>query len=335
MNTTRVILWVCAGAVMAGAYAGYVVVFARPMAAAKARLAQSEDRLGDLDARLRDGRSVKKELTGFAGKTLGKAVDAVSHQYSASLRQLAERNGLTRVVVTHREPESQMNPLTKASGIRPEAVKKVLRGRPDFQLMRGTVTGQGTLEQVLRTMAEVDAQTWCRIDSFTLTPMERGEKFTIDMGVSAPMLSDLVTSEPAEIALPGARDDAGFVLSAITTRNVFLDPKKPVTEQAPVVVAADPPKGPVTAPVPDSALPPPPPPYAEWKLTGVVVSHGTGVQVFMSNTRTNAKVTVLQGAKVEDAILVDGLGEVAVFEIAGAKFRVRINQTLAEREPVG
>lgn len=335
MNALQVVKLVAAGVVLAGAYAGYQVVYAGPMSQAKAKLAQAEDRLDQLDARLRDGRSVKRDLTGLAAKTLGKAVDAVSHQYSASLRQLAERNGLSRVVVTHRDPESQMSPLTKASGIRPDSVKKILRGRPDFQLMRGTVTGQGTLEQVLRTMAEVDAQSWCRIDSFTLTPMDRGEKFTIDMGVAAPILADLVTAEPAEIALPGARDDAGFVLSAITTRNVFLDPKKPAPEQAPLVVTAEPPKGPDAIPAPQPTLPAPPPPYAEWKLTGVVVSRATGVQVFMSNVRTNAKVTVLQGAKVEDAVLVDGTGEVAVFEISGAKFRVRINQTLAEREPVG
>jgi len=321
--------------VLVAAYAGYQWMYVGPMAQAKARLVESEDRLDELEQRLRDGRGVKKELSGLAEKTLGKAVDAVSHQYSASLRQLAERNGLSRVVVSHREPESQLSPITRVSGIKPESVKKILRGRADFQVMRGNVSGQGTLEQVLRAMAEVDAQSWCRIDSFTLTPMERGERFTIEMGISAPMLADLVKAEPTEIALPGARDEAGFVLSAITTRNAFLDPKKTQAEQPPVVVASESPKGPDVAPEPGPVLPPPPPPYAEWRLTGLVVSRASGVQAFMSNVRTNAKVTVLKGAKVEDAVLVDGSGEVAVFEIAGAKFRVRINQTLAEREPVG
>lgn len=336
MSLSRSLKLAGLGVALVGAYLGYQIVYATPMAEAKQRLASAEDRLNELDNKIRDGRSIKKDLQSIASKTLGKAEDSVSHQFSACLRQLAERSGLSRVVVTHRDPEKQPNPLTKATGIRPESVKKILRGRPDFELMRGTVTGQGSLEQVMRAMAEVDAQPWCKIDSFTLTPAAGGEKFTIELGVSSPLLADLLTTEPKEILLPTATEGAGFVVAAITSRNVFVDPKKPpAADQPPVVVAADPPKPPSDSTPANPPLPPPPPPYADWRLTGVVVSRVTGVQAFLSNTRTNSKLTVLRGAKVEDAVLVDASGEIAIFEIAGAKFRVRINQTLAEREPAG
>lgn len=332
---TRIAAIAGAGAGLTAAYFAYDLVYARPVAEANARLLAAKAGVTELEDKLRESKQVKKELAEFASRTLGRAPDTVSHRYTAGLRAVFERCGLGRVVVTHREAEKVLSPLTKLTGVRPEDLKKRLRANPDFQLLRGTVTGQGTLEQVTRAIAEVDAQAWCVIDSVELRPVgKEGEKFTVDLGVSAPLAPDLLDKEAPEPVLEVQKPESLWAVQAIVARNAFASGKKVAAAPPEVVKPADPPAPPAQpAPAPGSPLPPPPPPYAEWKLTGVIVGGRSGLQALFSNTRTNASVTVLKGAKVEDAVLVDGGGEMAVFEIGGARWRVRINQTLAERTP--
>lgn len=333
---TRILALLGLGVALAGTYYAYLVVYARPVAEARERLKTATDNVESLRDKLRDAHAVRKELDQFAKNTLGRAPDAVSHRYTAGLRAIAERNGLSRVVVTHRDAERVPSPLTKITGIRPEAVKKKLRETPDMLALAGTLTGQGSLEQVTRVLAEVSAQPWCMVESIALRPMgKEGERFTIDLGVVAPLTPDLLTSELPEPALVKERPESAWAMQAIVARNPFRAEQKVAQGSKPTeVVQPPPPTAPATpANPPGTPLPPPPPPYAEWKLTGVVVGSRTGVQAMMSNSRTNATVTVLCGAKVEDATLVDGTGEAAVFEIQGAKYAVRINQTLADRTP--
>ena len=68
-------------------------------------------------------------------------------------------------------------------------------------------------------------------------------------------------------------------------------------------------------------------------MTGVALGR-TGAQAFVLNTRTNETRTLLEGAVLEDAKLVGVEGERALFEIAGAKFTVAIDSTLAARQPL-
>ena len=306
-----------------------------PIDDARQRLASSELSVADLREKLRDGKAVRRDMTEAVQRTLGKVPDTVSHRYVASLRTIAERVGMTKVVVTHRDAEKVMSPLTKTTGVRPEDMRKRLRATPDFLLLRGTVTGEGSLEQVTRAMAEVDAQKWCMVESVSLRPVGKGgERFSLDLGVAAPLLPDLMEKEVAEPELVKERPEASWAMQAIVARNPFKSLPK-VAAATPTEVIVPQPVGttPTAAPAAEGLLPAPPPPYAEWKLTGLVVGVRTGVQAMMSNTRTSATVTVLKGAKVEDAVLVDGGGETAVFEIGGARFRVLVNQTLADRIP--
>ncbi len=309
-------------------------MYQTPMAEARKRLASAELGVSDLREKLREGKTVRRELTDAVQRTLGKVPDTVSHRYVAGLRTIAERVGLAKVVVTHRDAEKVMSPLTRTTGVKPEDMRKRLRATPDFLLLRGAVSGEGTLEQVTRAIAEVDAQKWCQIESMSLRPVGKGGmRFALDLGVAAPLLPDLLEKEGPEPELVKERPEASWAMQAIVARNPFrAEPKVAAAQPTEVVQpAAEQPASAENPPPP--LLPPPPPPYAEWKVTGLVVGSRTGVQVMMSNTRTNATVTVLRGAKVEDAVLVDGGGETAVFEIGGARYQVRVNQTLAERVP--
>lgn len=320
---------------LGGLYFTYEVMYARPMAAARTKLIAAQGAVDELNDKLRDERGIRKEIKEAAKKTLGFKQDQVEHRFSAGLRRLAERNGMTRVVVTQKEFEKAPNPLTRSVGMRPDSVKKALVKTPDFWILKGSVRGTGSFDQVLKAMAEIDAQPWVRIESFQLRPLSKeADQFSLDLEVAAPWVRDWLSEELADPELLEERPQVGWARRAIVARNAFRD--------APVVVAATPPivVKPVDAPAnngggtaPAAPLPPPPPPYNEWLLTGVVIGRTTGVQAFLSNTRTSQTMTVLKGARVEDAILVDGAGESATFEIGGQRFTVRINQTLADRKP--
>lgn len=333
-SRTRIVVLVAI--LIAGVVGGWSwrTMYQTPMEDARKRLATAELSVSDLREKLREGKTVRRELTEAVQRTLGKVPDTVSHRYVAGLRTIAERVGLAKVVVTHRDSEKVMSPLTRTTGVRPEDMRKRLRATPDFLLLRGAVSGEGTLEQVTRAIAEVDAQKWCQIESMSLRPVGKGgTRFSLDLGVAAPLMPDLLEKEGTEPELVKERPEASWAMQAIVARNPFKSETKVAVAQPtevvkPAVEQATP-AGNTTPPI----LPPPPPPYSEWKVTGLVVGSRTGVQVMMSNTRTNATVTVLRGAKVEDATLVDGGGETAVFEIGGAKYQVRVNQTLAERVP--
>jgi hypothetical protein len=331
--------WILIGLFAAFAVLGYLAwltMYHRPMQEARERLTSAEVSVRDLSDKLREGKVVRRDLAEQAARTLGKSLDTVSHRYTAGLRAIAERNGLGRVVVTHREPERVMSPLTKTTGVRPEEMRKRLRATPDFLLLRGTLSAQGTLEQVTRTLAEVDAQAWCRIDSMAVRPLTKeAERFALDLGVSAPLMPDLLAAENPEPELVKERPESSWAQQAIVARNSFrAEPKVAAAPTPPVVVNPEPTPSPGATPTqPESPLPAPPPPYADWRLTGLVVGARTGTQAMLSNTRTNATVTVLRGGKVEDATLVEAKGETAVFEIGGSRFEVRVNQTLADRVP--
>ena len=331
----RILSLVAGLAVCVGGFWTWQSMYQAPIDEARRRLTSAELSVSDLREKLREGKAVRRDMTEAVQRTLGKVPDTVSHRYVAGLRTIAERVGMTKVVVTHRDAEKVMSPLTKTTGVKPEDMRKRLRATPDFLLLRGTVTGEGTLEQVTRAMAEVDAQKWCLIESVSLRPVGRGgERFALDLGVAAPLLPDLLEKEGTEPELVKERPEASWAMQAIVARNPFRAAPK-VAAAAPTEVITPAPAGetPTATPPAENLLPPPPPPYAEWKLTGLVVGVRTGVQAMMSNTRTSATVTVLKGAKVEDAMLVDGGGETAVFEIGGARFRVHVNQTLADRVP--
>jgi hypothetical protein len=331
--------WILIAAFAVMGVLGYLVwltMYHRPMQDARERLSAAEVSVRDLSDKLREGKIVRRELAEQSARTLGKSLDTVSHRYTAGLRAIAERNGLGRIVVTHREPERVMSPLTKMTGVRPEEMRKRLRATPDFLILRGTLNAQGTLEQVTRTLAEVDAQVWCRVDSIALRPLTKeAERFSLDLGVAAPLLPDLLAAENAEPELVKERPESSWAMQAIVARNSFrAEPKVAAAPSPPVVVNPEPAPTPGTPTTqPESPLPPPPPPYADWKLTGLVVGARTGTQAMLSNVRTKETVTVLRGAKVEDATLVDARGETAFFDIGGVRFEVRINQTLADRVP--
>lgn len=311
------------------AWRAYDSIYATPRDALQARITAAQSGIEKLQDELDRGVTVNDELRRLAATTLGKDLGLVAHRFRAGVTRVAESAGLARVVVDQGQPTAERNPLINVAN-QPEALKRLLRGSTDFQVIRGSLRGSGDLASCLRTLASLHVQPWIhRVEGFSLEPAGRERAyFELRVDLATLYMPDLATDavEPELVPIPEGVEP---VYMAIAERNVFRRPPPPTPDapQAPVQVAraSDP------APPPAAAVFPA---YEEWRLTGIFVG-GRGPEAFLVNTRSGQRLTVEKGARVLDAIFVEGDGETAVFELDGRRFEVTNGETLASRRPRG
>lgn len=114
-----------------------------------------------------------------------------------------------------------LSPLTKVAGVKPEDLKKRLLGprRRRFPASAGDGDGAGTLEQVTKAVAEVDAQGWCVIESVELKPAgKEAERFTVELGVAVPPDPDLLEKEPPGAVLAAQTPESSWAVQVIASR---------------------------------------------------------------------------------------------------------------------
>jgi hypothetical protein len=230
------------------------------------------------------------------------------------------------IVIDTFQPREEENPLTRSKGV-PPTVKKLLNADPDFIALRASVKGVGTLEQVSRCIAVIQAQPWLhRVDSFAVRPLgKERERFELRLDVASLFMPQWVPKDLPDPVVAQVGEDGAQYAAAMAARNVFRraqPPDKPIAEAA--------------APV-DPAVPAPPvvfPPYEDWALSGVM-SGRSGLSVVMVNRKSGESLAVRPGERVLDAVLIGGSGERAVFEIGGQRFELSNGETLASRRPIG
>lgn len=289
-----------------------------------AQIEQSRRAVRDLEERTEDRPRVVKRLRELAAGTLGKQQDLFEHRLRTGLNRVGERAGLASIEINHGSPAPAVNPLTtinqKNAGT---SLRRALRGKPDFLVVRAQIKGEGTIEAALETIATLQAQPWIqRVEGFTLRPRGPGGRFELRVDVASLFAPDLASADSPEpvIAPPTARHEN--LWRAVLAKNVFMPlPKADERASAPAHVLA------VTP------LPPPRAPYEEYRLTGVVKS-SQGVVAFLLNTRSGERITLLPGGRVLDAVLVDGSGERAVFEITGQRYEILNGNSLAARRQI-
>ena len=274
----------------------------------------------DLESQLRDQKRVEQGLKEVAATTLGVSPAEVQSRFRSALNDIAGQCGLGSVVVNSRNPTDVFNPAGNSRLSSPAGLRTTLKKQRDFSVISGELEGKGSLEQVLRAVATVQAQPWVhRMDSFSIRPEGRErEVFALKVGVSTILMPDLAPKQAGETQVKAP--EPSVALAAIVQKNMFR-------EAPPVVAQAAP------AAAPQAAPPAPPPiPYGDWKLTGVVESR-LGVEAFMVNTKSGQRLALPPGSVVADARFVSGKGEAAVFEIAGQQYEVLNGQTLEQRRP--
>jgi len=316
-----------AGAILIGSvYGGYMYIYEWPRAALQQKL---ESQLADnvsYEEELKGRKHVVQELKDIASTTLAGKADLATARFRSALGAIAVGCGINEsaVMVNTSKPVDAVNPAGTSK--LQTRLKADLKRQVDFAVLQGTLDASGTLEQVLRVTAAVQAQPWVhRVETFSIKPEGKGrDRFSLKLGVATmlmpPELAPKDMGDP-KVSIPEEADKQQW--AAVVEKNMFKVP-------APVVAAAEPP--PLLQPVARGPAPPPPPPYDEWKLTGVIESR-LGTEAFMVNIKSGERMTLPAGATVAQAKFLSGEGERAVFEIGGEQFEVLNGQTLEQRRP--
>lgn len=327
---TRRLLY--AGFAIATLVAGVVVyqrVFAAPQTALQASIDRTTASIFTLQNLLDDEVEYQRHLRDFAGTTLGGAVDRVQHRLRTGLARAAEVAGLSQVIVDADDPQEVLNPAVSAKGVAP-LTKRALRSKADFELIRGSVQGLGTLEQATRALALLQSQKWIhRVDSFSLRPVGKmRDRYEFRAQVATLFARDLTQTDASEPELSPPTVDLESLARVVAARAFFTIPDRSV----PVVIAAVPqPATPTEVPVPAAAIFLP---YEDWHLTGVMAGRA-GVSAIMLNRKSGQSVTLEKGGTVLDAVFVDTRADFAIFEISGKRFEVANGASLASRQPGG
>lgn len=305
---------------------GYFRVYQTPRAELVTKLTASREKAAGLEKQLEEKASVSRRLKEFGSQTLGKKEDQVVDRFRNGLSKIAEECGLVAVKTNTGAPKAVPNPLLRNNKVQGTALKRALKKTPDFQVIAGTVEGVGSLEQVLKAIAVVQAQPWVhRMEGFSIaTSGKERDRFTVRLEVATILASDLAPVKDVDLTQSPPLMGAEAIWRAIAARNPFKEPPQAVPP--PVVVAAATP----TPQGPTPPAPPPPPPYADWRLTSIV-STARGTEAWLVNVKTNEREVLTVGGKLIDAVFKEGTGERAVFEISGQKFELFNGQTFTSR----
>jgi hypothetical protein len=155
------------------------------------------------------------------------------------LNEIAEGAGMRGVQINTRKGVGVPNPVGTSKVTTPSGLRTALRKQTDFTVIEGDLDGTGTLEQVLRVTAMVQAQPWVhRVRSFSIKPEgKERNRFNLSLGVATlmmpPELAPKESSEPPKIE--SLNEAARLSWAGIVSKNMFREP-------APVQVAAAPPQ---------------------------------------------------------------------------------------------
>ena len=290
-------------------------------------IAKERERMAQINAQIRafgdatDAQyAARKTLKEIASTTLGKNDDVVKHRFRSLLSAVGEEAGLSNVVVEHGQARAVENP---ASGERIETnIRRSLRERADFLVLRGQLVGIGPLEATIRAIAGAKAQPWVhRVEGFSIKPADKERtRYEVRVDVATILLPDLASDKQEPVLASLA--DLGTSGSGIVDKSVFKRPPPPAAEPDP--------KPTQTASKPRAK---PKPPYDDWRLTAIITG-GPSLEAFMVNTKTNERRVLSEGGEVLGAKLVEAAGERAIFELDGTLYEVLNGQTLAARRPL-
>lgn len=323
MMPLKTLAIVAGGAVVlaGGAWMGYSRVYAGPMAEARADLVRFRRAASAYERDLESAPGVKARLREIGATTLGTSEEAVAHNFRSLLHEAAAMGGLSQITISENRTANETNPAMQA---RLAGVPRSESRTVDFWVMNGEIRGIGTLDQVARTLALSDRQSWIhRVPSFSVAPVnDARDLFDVRIAVATLILPDMPPPADRPAAVTPLEPGAEAAWASIVSKNVFRipDPAAP----------AAPPALPPTQSVPDVPAAPPPQPYFAWRLAGVM-DGARGVRVVMVNDQAGQSVAVGVGESVLDAALVRASGESAVFSVDGVEFEVRLGRTLADR----
>lgn len=311
---------IAVGVIVAALVIGWVYrsVYAAPMAEMRQTLASWHKGKDQMQRSLGDSAKVRASLAQIETTTLGPTGELAEHRLRALLTELCAQGGLQEFVIACREPKAVANP---AAGENPVEFGREMRRTPDFLAIETSVTGRGSLEGCLHTVALLESQPWLhRVAGVSIQPRGQ-ERMEFDLSaqlvtIVMPDLADESTGAEATVA-----PAASAQWASIAARNPFVPALPPA---APVVEVAS------AAPTPEAALPMP---LSDWVVTGVMRTSGGG-EAILSNRRTGESMVLTPGSSMMGMqVSAIEVGEVVMME-GQAGYRVALGRSLAERQPV-
>ncbi|MEX2217317.1 MAG: hypothetical protein WD749_01040 [Phycisphaerales bacterium] len=274
------------------------------------------------EAHLARAGRLNESLRKLAADTIGTESETATSRFRTGLGEIGKSCGLAVTSVNSHDPERMVSP---AAAKVKDSLAGELKKQTDFRIIRGQLSGTGTLDQALRTMATVQAQPWVhRVEGFTLKPQDKErQRFLLTLDVTTMLIPEFAPRNAPEPRIVPLDPLAVTRWAGIVRKNPFREP-------AMEVARADTPP-----PAPAGPAAPPPPPWGEWKLTGVAESPRRPVEALMVNTRTSESVVLNVGSAITGATFTGGSRGRGIFEIGGERFEVLIGQTLEQRSPAG
>ena len=319
---------VCAAFVLLVGWLLYSSMYAKPRNELTIRLAKLNTTITNQNAKLTQTRTVPKKLRAHATSTLGSKYDVVDHRLRTLLTQIADSAGLTDIKPTAGiNPRKRTNPGSEARS--PKVITKQLDKQIDFYVLSGSLEARGSLASVLTAVELVRAQPWAhRVDSVDIKPLNTQRTlFSLSLGLQTLMMPDLVIAQtqthmPKLVALTAEQQSRVDRLAVSSP--LVLASAKPVN--------ATPPTGnPQPAPTKAPPKPNPEAKFALWRVSGVVRRPGPVMEVWLVNTKNDTTRVLGIGQKIAGATFVQASTGKAVFEVGGARYDVRVGQTLAQR----
>lgn len=324
MTASRLKLLIIGVVVIGLGLLAYYRLYDKPRRVIVDDIATLKTSIDSYEQMLADARGSKARLQRIASTTLGESQAVVEARFRSSLGEIARHVALTDVVANSGRPKAAMNPAASSSPRVPGEFGKMLGRGADFYVLEGSLTGVGTLDQVLTALATVQSQSWVhRIGAVTIKPVGADrERFELRLdAIATIIMPDLVDPDAPSPGWTTVTRDQTQRWAPIVSKNIFRVPR-----------AAPPPPVTNTAPEPEPT-PPATPPYDQWQLTGL--PGGTSGRVAaMSNTRTNESLLLELGAYVLDAQLIELDRFSAIFQIGDGRYEVLMGQTLAERREI-
>ncbi|MHC5001616.1 MAG: hypothetical protein ACYTJ0_00690 [Planctomycetota bacterium] len=294
-----------------------VLGYRRDRAPLVERIGEIRGYIDDARAERRRHDAVLEDLQALADRTLGSDRETVDHQLRSRLNRIGEAIGLSGFSVNTSRYAARPTPARSAFSARAE---RAVRDEIDFVEVEGSLSGEGSLEQALRLVHEVQAEPWPkRIDQMRLNPRDNGARFDVTMRLTTLFLPDRGPESPPSLDRPL---DEGFQAHApLAQVNPFRLPPapEPPTQPAPEVVVQAPPT-------------PVGPDWTQWTVTGVVEGP-TGVEVWMLHPATGESRRLASGDPLDGLELVSAAGDRARFRRGASEFTVRVGATLGEPEP--
>jgi len=322
-----VLLALAAAGVGMWEYRGY----ARERDALVTRIALYKQDIDKRERELEGSARVKRTLRKFADASLGVDEATVSASLRTALNEIVAHYGLIEPTVTSNKATAVRNPAVEVHPTElADRKRKDLRA-PDFYTIAATVSGKGTLEQAVRTLATLELQPWVhRIDGFNLKPIgKEHDRVELTVMLTTAFLPEKElrsrTVGPEPHAWRPVEEWEFAAWRGIVAKNIFKEPPR-----APQVAGRDPGSEPgaPTPPAPPSAAS-----YSDWVVSGIARGRD-GVELMLVNEKTKEWKTISVGGRVMDAKFIDGSGEVAKIQIGQEMFEVRSGQRLSERKPV-